>query len=189
MIYFGPATEVVDYFVSSPYKFACKPGANPADFVVAVAGSFVPAQDGRSIPGGELATYYASSDKARAAAETIEDYEQRAPTIPDNPLLSGSTEPAEVESDYPNSSYGLQLNKFIFQTKVLLQRRFIVYQKDRRVIIGPIFRLVLILFLCFYYFTNFIYLFIFLTFFHKQGYYNSRLLWVRVPPAGHWGAV
>jgi ABC-type multidrug transport system ATPase subunit len=34
----GPSRDIVSYFVTSPYQFYYKPGSNPADFVIAVAG-------------------------------------------------------------------------------------------------------------------------------------------------------
>lgn len=46
VIYFGPSRDVVNYFVTSPYGFHYRPGSNPADFVVAVAGSFVTSSEG-----------------------------------------------------------------------------------------------------------------------------------------------
>ena len=39
VIYYGAATEAVPFFVSSPYAFHYTRGTNPAEFVIAVAGS------------------------------------------------------------------------------------------------------------------------------------------------------
>jgi hypothetical protein len=39
-------------------------GTMPADFIIAVAGSFLPAADGRFITGDELHTYNASTEQA-----------------------------------------------------------------------------------------------------------------------------
>lgn len=52
--------EAVDYFANSHWHFHYKPGSNPADYVIAVAGGFIPASDGRSVTGDELADYYAA---------------------------------------------------------------------------------------------------------------------------------
>src|SRR5690606_9730124 len=62
IIYFGPAKEVVDFFVRSPYEFAYVPGSNVADFVINVAGSFIPARNGKTVSGSELAQYYSKSE-------------------------------------------------------------------------------------------------------------------------------
>lgn len=47
VIYFGPSRNVVSYFTESPYKFTYKEGSNPADFVIAVAGGFLNACNGK----------------------------------------------------------------------------------------------------------------------------------------------
>jgi ATP-binding cassette subfamily G (WHITE) protein 2 len=135
VIYFGPAATVTEYFTQSPYQFVCKPGANPADFVVAVAGSFLPAGDGRSVSGGELAAYYATTDRARSAAEVFADEaDVPAPQIPENPLLRTAEETKEPEQVGP---YRTDL---WFQLKVLMDRRWVVIQKDPMPTVGPILR-------------------------------------------------
>ena len=60
-IYFGPVDEAVPYFTQSPFEFHFKPNSNPADFVVAVAGSFLQGKGDRHVSGDELADYYSSS--------------------------------------------------------------------------------------------------------------------------------
>jgi ABC-type multidrug transport system ATPase subunit len=50
--------EAVDYFANSPWQFYYKPNSNPADFVIAVAGSHVPAADGSYISADKLSDYY-----------------------------------------------------------------------------------------------------------------------------------
>ena len=54
VIYFGSSRDVVNYFVTSPYQFYYKPASNPADYVIAVAGSFIFSCSGQKISGGEL---------------------------------------------------------------------------------------------------------------------------------------
>jgi len=136
VIYFGPTSAVAEYFLQSPYKFECKPGANPADFVVAVAGSYLPSHDGRAVTGGELAAYYATSDRARSAAEILpEGLEHTRSAIPENPLMQSSTEPQE-----PEPEVGLYKTSLKHQLQVLLHRRVVVITKDPMPTIGPILR-------------------------------------------------
>lgn len=71
VIYFGPAAGVANYFTTSSFGFVCKAGSNPADFLVAVAGGFVPAYGGRCIPGEELSEYFSVSAHGRECAETV----------------------------------------------------------------------------------------------------------------------
>ena len=136
VIFFGPTSTVAEFFAQSPYKFECKPGANPADFVVAVAGSYLPSHDGRSVTGGELAAYYATSDRAKSAAEVLpEGLEQTPSNIPENPLLRSSNEPAE-----PEPVVGHYRTSLSHQLQVLLHRRVAIIVKDPMPTIGPIGR-------------------------------------------------
>lgn len=72
VIYFGPSRDIVNYFATSPYKFAYKTGSNPADYLIAVAGGFLPASNGKTIPGTELASYYSGGELYRLFIENID---------------------------------------------------------------------------------------------------------------------
>ena len=58
IVYFGLVSEAIAYFTESPYHFAYVQDTNPADFIVAIAGAFVPSSEGLTISGEELADYY-----------------------------------------------------------------------------------------------------------------------------------
>ena len=62
MIYFGPCDAAADYFVNCHYGFACAPNTNPADFVIAVAGGFIPDKNNNPVSGTMLADFYASNE-------------------------------------------------------------------------------------------------------------------------------
>lgn len=122
VIYFGPSRDVVNYFVTSPYKFHYKPGSNPADFVVAVGGSFINSHEGHRISGQELAALYAKSELCRVFLENIDT------TIAMDLAAGATTPPADhslsVDTKYPTPT----LN----QVKVLCHRVIVRTIKERR---------------------------------------------------------
>jgi ABC-type multidrug transport system ATPase subunit len=124
VIYFGPAAAAVGFFTQSPYRYMCRPGTNPADFAIAVGGSFLPAADGRYIAGGELATYYSTTDSARLAAERLENSVVL--------LLPEQTKKAKQARSYRTDTW--------FQLSVLLRRKWVVMQKDPFPTVWPIVR-------------------------------------------------
>jgi ABC-type multidrug transport system ATPase subunit/ABC-type multidrug transport system permease subunit len=124
VIYFGPALAAVEFFTQSPYQFVCRPGTNPADFAIAVGGSFLPAGDGRYIAGGEMATYYATTARARMAAERI--------VIPVDLLEAEQTKKAKQVGPYRTD--------LLFQLRVLLHRKWTVMQKNPFPVVWPIVR-------------------------------------------------
>ena len=65
IIYFGPTLHMINhkYFTDSPFQFKYAEGSNPADFVVAVAGSFINACDGRKISGAELVNFFKTTEQ------------------------------------------------------------------------------------------------------------------------------
>jgi ABC-type multidrug transport system ATPase subunit/ABC-type multidrug transport system permease subunit len=104
VIYFGPAATAVEYFTQSPYQFVCRAGANPADFVVAVAGSFVPAGDGRTVTGGELAAHYLTTEAARVVATSISTVPDMTRSAGSGPVLSPLPQPSDHEQQIQSSS-------------------------------------------------------------------------------------
>jgi ABC-type multidrug transport system ATPase subunit/ABC-type multidrug transport system permease subunit len=131
VVFFGPAAEAKDYFVQSPYQFVHKAGANPADFVVAVAGSFVAAADGRSVSAGELATYYKTTEYCRRGA-----------------AVDASVQPAgEGAAEGRHDQYSNEALDDIYtwsamrhQLKVLLSRQLTALRRNPMDIFGPIIR-------------------------------------------------
>ena len=68
VIYFGDAKKVVSFFTNSLFGFSYNETQNPADFVIAVAGGFVPSKSGKSITGDELVSYYLEMSRGSAVA-------------------------------------------------------------------------------------------------------------------------
>ena len=140
VIYFGPALEIVNYFQQSPFGFQCKQGANPADFLIAVAGSFLPAADGSTIAGAELAEYYLSTETCRVAVADL-----RTLGGVHNPLINPNAAnraaaSAVVEDDSDNDVIKVDL---WYQIYVLLQRRITSMRRDYMTVVGPAVRFVL----------------------------------------------
>lgn len=136
VIYFGPSRDVVNYFVTSPYHFNYRQGSNPADFVIAVAGSFLPSSEGKRVAGQELAAYYSSSDLCRVFLENIDtmiamDLAAGATSSKDINAEEGSPH-KEEESEYTTST----LN----QIKVLCHRVVVKTIKNRRPVVVTFFR-------------------------------------------------
>lgn len=70
--YFGPTKDVVKYFTTSPYEFKYIQGTNPADYVIAVAGAFIPASNGQKITSSDLATHFAKTEMNRVFMDSID---------------------------------------------------------------------------------------------------------------------
>lgn len=73
LIYMGPCNQAVSYFVQSPFRFDYVAGVNPADFVVAVAGSFMKSSEGKVVTGEDLVAYYDSIHGGRKSDKRIEE--------------------------------------------------------------------------------------------------------------------
>ena len=119
VIYFGPARDVVNYFSSSVYKFPYIRGTNPADFVISVGGSFTSSHDGKTISGGELATYYAQSDLCRVFMENIDTM-----IAMDLAAVGEPTQDEQEISEYPTDT--------AFQLRVLVDRLIQKTIKERK---------------------------------------------------------
>eukprot|EP01035_Chromulina_nebulosa_P017867 gene17867-23483_t len=143
VIYFGPARDVVNYFVMSPYHFKYVDGSNPADFVIAVAGSFLQASDGKHITGNELANYYATSDLCRVFLENIDTMiamDLAAVVQNGNGAHSSGSKAQEGEvdddSEYTTSTWN--------QIKVLCERVIVKTIKNRRATVVTFVRHVMV---------------------------------------------
>ena len=133
VIYYGPARDVVNYFATSPYQFFYKPGSNPADFVIAVAGSFVFSSSGQRVSGGELAALYGSRELAKMFKDSIETM------IAIDSAANGASEAddsMDMDMEYNTSTW--------FQTKTLISRNFLRIKKNRRATVIGVARYVII---------------------------------------------
>ncbi|CAM9157731.1 unnamed protein product [Ectocarpus fasciculatus] len=120
VIYFGPARDVVSYFVNSPYAFKYFRGTNPADFVISVAGCFIPGGNGEKVPGEELAAYYAKGDLFRLFMENIDTMVAMD--------KAAAPPPTEIHPDDEMEF----ITSTKFQTKILLHRVFFKTVKERK---------------------------------------------------------
>lgn len=130
IIYFGPTSHMIKYFTDSPFQFNYAEGSNPADFVVAVAGSFINACDGRKISGVELVNYFTTTEQYRATVEAASEQ--------NNPPMMIKTDKDEGEFDpnvvrYNTSTY--------HQCKILIERRIKVMRRNYKGQIAHLVRL------------------------------------------------
>lgn len=118
VIYFGPAKDVVSYFVSSPFQFKYVRGTNPADFVIAVAGGFIPSGNGKPVAGTELASYYSGGELCRVFMENIDTM-----IAMDLAAAAKVTDaPEEVATEYVTST--------AYQLKILCHRVLVKTAKE-----------------------------------------------------------
>jgi ABC-type multidrug transport system permease subunit len=132
VIYFGPARDVVHYFVSSPFGYKYVRGTNPADFVISVAGSFIPGKDGKFHTGDELAAYYSSGELCRLFMENIDTMI----------AMDLAAAPPPTESHPDDEREFVTGTKY--QISVLLHRAFFKTVKEARPSIVSMFRHVLV---------------------------------------------
>jgi len=128
IIYFGPTSDMVKYFTNSPFQFNYDEGSNPADFVVAVAGSFTNASDGRKISGAELVNYFTTTEQYNVTIEAA--LEQN------NPPMIIKTDEDEVDPNavkYNTSTY--------HQCAILIERRVKVMRRDFKEQVAQLVRL------------------------------------------------
>jgi ABC-type multidrug transport system ATPase subunit len=132
VIYFGPARDVVNYFVTSPYQFHYVRGTNPADFVISVGGSFTPAGNGKHISGGDLANYYAGGELCRVFMENIDTMiAMDLAAVGDS-----SSQTNEVVDEYPSST--------AHQLVTLMERVFVKTAKEPRPTVATFFRHIIV---------------------------------------------
>jgi ABC-type multidrug transport system ATPase subunit len=120
VIYFGPARDVVSYFVTSPYAYKYVRGTNPADFVISVAGGFINGGNGKAVSGEELAAYYSKGDLFRLFMENIDTMVAMD--------KAAAPPPAEV---HPDDELEF-ITSTQWQVKILLHRVFFKTLKERR---------------------------------------------------------
>jgi ABC-type multidrug transport system ATPase subunit len=131
LIYQGPAAKAVQFFEQSPFGFSRRPGANPADFVIAVAGGFLTAADGRSVTAGELAVHSSSfqsqrDEQAHTVNEAIVAGREESVTEIDD-ARHGVTSVESVEGTAMSDACRTSLWN---QVKVLLHRRVLVMSRE-----------------------------------------------------------
>jgi ABC-type multidrug transport system ATPase subunit len=131
VVYFGGVSNCTDFYTQSPYEFPFPSATmDPAEYMIAAAGGFIPAADGRSVSAGELAAYYASSPQCVAVRQIIVALEKSYSTAATANAAGAPGGPAADSSvgfsapTKPHLSFGYQL-------KVLLGRRFLVLSRKR----------------------------------------------------------
>jgi ABC-type multidrug transport system ATPase subunit len=159
VIYFGPSRDVVNYFVTSPYHFNYVSGSNPADYVIAVAGSFLHSSEGKRVSGQELASLYNSSDLCRVFLENIDTMiamdlaavsnNNHSKDLSDDdeagPSAAITIAAGQSHSKLPTSATGtaddsLYTTSTWNQTKVLCHRVIVKTIKNRRPVVVTFFR-------------------------------------------------
>jgi ABC-type multidrug transport system ATPase subunit len=139
VVYFGAVHRCTDFFTESPYQFHFPTSMDPAEFMIATAGSFVSSADGRTVSAGELAAYYASSKQGVALREMIKalerSYVSRTPSAPDSVSAAnssasgtGSGGDSAVTASAATIS-GAEPSSMRHQLSTLLSRRWLVMQR------------------------------------------------------------
>jgi ABC-type multidrug transport system ATPase subunit len=124
--YFGPTKEVVKYFSLSPYEFKYIQGTNPADYVIAVAGAFIPASSGQKVTSGDLATHFSKTEMSRVFMDSID-------TMLSMDAIAVKHQSAE-ETSAPDSEYASSTSN---QIKTLVERLLMkTYMQPRTTIAG-----------------------------------------------------
>lgn len=143
--YFGgnkrdESNEAVDFFASSPWGFYYKPNSNPADYVIAVAGGFIPAQDGQPVSGQALADYYIQQT-SRAANKhpgfVIDPHRDAIGTVGSPAHAHNHKENEDANVDFSEVKYNTST---YHQIKTLTHRTFIKLTRDRKATVVAFFR-------------------------------------------------
>ena len=130
IIYFGPSLHMIKYFTDSPFQFKYAEGSNPAEFVVAVAGSFINACDGRKISGAELVNYFKTTEQYSGMVEAASEL--------NNPPIMIKTDEEEGEID-PNA---VRYNTSTYhQCMILIERRVKIMSRDYKQQVAQLVRL------------------------------------------------
>jgi ABC-type multidrug transport system ATPase subunit len=121
VVYFGGVQNCADFYTQSPYKFAFPTTMDPAEFMIAVAGSRLQAADGRVVSAGELAAHYRTTPSCNALRESVRHliatYAQNTASTP-----HPSKDPAIAVENAPHLS-------FRYQLQILLERRILVTRR------------------------------------------------------------
>jgi ABC-type multidrug transport system ATPase subunit/ABC-type multidrug transport system permease subunit/uncharacterized membrane protein YhdT len=149
--YFGgnkkdEANEAVDYFAQSPWGFYYKPNSNPADYVIAVAGGFIPAKDGQPVSGAALADYYVQQSRATKNAGFVIDPHHDAvgtvgPAQANARNNGGSGNNDDETVDFSEVKYNTSTPH---QIKTLTYRTLIKLTRDRKATVVATIRHVLV---------------------------------------------
>jgi ABC-type multidrug transport system ATPase subunit len=141
VIYFGSVMESVGFFAQSPFQFFYKPHSNPADFVIAVGGSFIPASNGEFIDGEELARYYDSTQGNKLVIDS------RIGAMATTGVIPGGNSFAQQQHNdavgEPDEIHDRQYNtSTVHQLKTLLHRMALKISRDRKATVTATFRYV-----------------------------------------------
>ena len=136
VIFFGPVSNVADYFFASPYQFYCGMNTNPFDFAVAVAGGFVLSVTEQKIPGNELADFYANGEGFRSLTKSLNDVISLDMETNATEASSKVVEHKAVELPYNTS--------LLHQIKTLSLRSFTVLFQNKKLIIATVMRYIIV---------------------------------------------
>jgi ABC-type multidrug transport system ATPase subunit len=135
VIYFGPVNEAIDYFQNiSSFHFHYRPGTNPADYVIAVGGSFIPASDGRHVTGDELANFYMQHKNSKPGF-TIDPRKQaifESGTLPVVANALAAQKKAELNGEDDEFHTRAYNTSTWHQIKIMCHRNVLKTMKDRR---------------------------------------------------------
>lgn len=152
VIYFGPVAECVGYFMQGQYAFPYRANSNVADYVVAVAGGFIPSptpsthagnvSKDRIVSGEELADYYEQQQMLKQQQTRNQQTLGNVYSTSNSPLqaidnssaqLSRQKTEQEVDAEEQlQLDYQLYNTSTVHQLKTLLHRNIIKTSRDRR---------------------------------------------------------
>lgn len=144
VIYFGSVMDCVGYFQHSPYQFYYKPHSNPADYVIAVGGSFIPANNGEHIDGEVLANYYETTKAAKFRIDARHGALATTgivPTTGNSIAQSKKSDAMGEEEEFHDRPYNTSTKH---QLKTLLHRTALKLSRDRRATVAATFRHILV---------------------------------------------
>jgi len=157
-IYFGPASEIVNYFTESPFRFKIDDNMNSTDFILSIANCYIRADNGQLISKEQLSKYYHSTMNYKAVKDTTDppvltqttpNTKRRASMevlMQKNEFLHSpattniSYDDKETNNGNKSSKLVDEPNSLKHQMTVLLERRYVILKKDASNVIGPIAR-------------------------------------------------
>jgi ABC-type multidrug transport system ATPase subunit len=143
VIYFGPLTGALSFFVNSPFQFQYTKGLNPADFIISVAGSFTSSGTGLKITASQLSEYYLGSSLYRQYEESKE-LMAALDIAAVNPLQNRNI---SIAKDGFENESGQRVNKLQvyststwYQVKVLFRRVALKTIREPKLVVASLMR-------------------------------------------------
>jgi ABC-type multidrug transport system ATPase subunit len=134
VIYFGASTKAAHFFTHSPYEYTLQEGENPSDFLINIAGSTLPAANGRIMRGGELAAYYVTTEHFIQSRQRYDDNVKNPKANVSAPASSGGS------ALNPAKSSKISWGDFGYSLNILVRRRYVLEFKNPRLVRGRIIR-------------------------------------------------